>query len=50
MSKSDPEQSSASDTGVKPTVWQRFQAHMKKWWWLYAIAVICIFLVIFLPM
>ncbi|KAJ5673691.1 hypothetical protein N7507_002818 [Penicillium longicatenatum] len=49
MSKSDPEQSSASDTGAKPTVWQRFQAHMKKWWWLYGIAVICIFLVIFLP-
>ncbi|KAJ6111257.1 hypothetical protein N7486_003492 [Penicillium sp. IBT 16267x] len=51
MSKIDPEQSSASDTNVlvKPTIWQRFKAHMKKWWWLYLIAVICIFLMIFLP-
>ncbi|KAJ5912278.1 hypothetical protein N7504_001161 [Penicillium tannophilum] len=49
MSKSDPEQSSNASDTVKPTIWQRFKAHMKKWWWLYAIAFICIFLVIFLP-
>ncbi|KAJ5786930.1 uncharacterized protein N7503_012142 [Penicillium pulvis] len=49
MSKFDPEQSSNASDTVKPTIWRCFKAHMKKWWWLYAIAVICIFLVIFLP-
>ncbi|KAJ5925788.1 hypothetical protein N7454_007298 [Penicillium verhagenii] len=53
MSTFDPEQSWGAydkNTVVKPTVWQRFQAHMKKWWWVYLIAIICIFLVIFLPL
>ncbi|KAJ5523684.1 hypothetical protein N7494_010334 [Penicillium frequentans] len=34
MSKSDPEQSSNASDTVTPTIWQRFKAHMKKWWWL----------------
>lgn len=53
MSKSDPEESSgASDENVpaKPTIWQRFKTHMKKWWWAYVIGFIVIFLVVFLPM
>ncbi|KAJ5259600.1 hypothetical protein N7478_012581 [Penicillium angulare] len=52
MSKSDAEESSATsqaDKVAKPTIWQRFKAHMKKWWWVYLIAFICIFLVVFLP-
>lgn len=58
MSKSDVDQSSttedANDVGVapaaKPTFWQRFKAHMKKWWWVYLIAFGCIVLVVVLPM
>ncbi|KAJ5088881.1 hypothetical protein N7456_012497 [Penicillium angulare] len=52
MSKSDPEESSATshtDEVAKLTIWQRFKRHMKKWWWVYLIAFICIFLVVFLP-
>lgn len=58
MSKSDVEQSSATDDSndatavpaTKPTFWQRFKAHMKKWWWVYLIAFCCIVLVTVLPM
>ncbi|KAJ5725025.1 uncharacterized protein N7483_006382 [Penicillium malachiteum] len=52
MSKSDLEESSGgSETNVitKPTIWQRFKSHMKKWWSAYLIGFICIFLVVFLP-
>ncbi|KAJ5815026.1 hypothetical protein N7474_006803 [Penicillium riverlandense] len=59
MSKSDLGQSSDSDTNVwaaatgattKPTRWQRFKAHMKKWWWAYLFGFCCVFLVVFLPL
>ncbi|KAJ5099055.1 hypothetical protein N7532_006056 [Penicillium argentinense] len=54
MSKSDVEQSSDSEgndatAATKPTLWQRFKAHMKKWWWVYLIAFIVIVLVTVLP-
>ncbi|KAJ5741688.1 hypothetical protein N7533_011097 [Penicillium manginii] len=52
MSKSDIEQSSESEVnGVsaavapKPTLWQRFKAHMKKWWWVY-LAVFCVIVLV----
>ncbi|CEJ56143.1 hypothetical protein PMG11_02364 [Penicillium brasilianum] len=57
MSKSDLEDSSGSDTNCatgalpkKPTIWQRFKTHMKKWWWVYLIAFCCIVLVTLLPL
>ncbi|KAJ5226886.1 uncharacterized protein N7469_006892 [Penicillium citrinum] len=57
MSKSDIEQSSDSEVNgsgadvlaTKPTLWQRFKAHMKKWWWVYLIALCVIVLVTVLP-
>ncbi|KAJ5614856.1 hypothetical protein N7528_008510 [Penicillium herquei] len=52
MSKSDIEESStgsATNVIAKPTIWQRFKSHMKKWWWAYLIGFICVFLVVFLP-
>ncbi|KAL4888776.1 xylose isomerase-like protein [Aspergillus ambiguus] len=54
-SKSDVEQvSDASDTNVagpptKPTFFQRWKTHMKKWWWAYLIGFCCIVLIIILP-
>ncbi|CRG82754.1 hypothetical protein PISL3812_00100 [Talaromyces islandicus] len=35
---------------AKLTRWQRFKAHMKKWWWVYLIAFGCIVLVVVLPL
>ncbi|KAJ5995529.1 hypothetical protein N7481_002506 [Penicillium waksmanii] len=56
MSKSDIEHSSDSEangvtaaTAPRPTLWQRFKAHMKKWWWVYLIAFGVIVLVTVLP-
>ncbi|KAF9894017.1 hypothetical protein FE257_008989 [Aspergillus nanangensis] len=54
--KTDIEQSSdSSDANVgaplaKPTRFQRWKAHMKKWWWAYVIGFICIVLVVLLPL
>jgi uncharacterized membrane protein YdfJ with MMPL/SSD domain len=55
-SKQDIEQvSDGSDINVaaaptKPTFFQRWKRHMKKWWWAYLIGFCCIVLVIVLPM
>ncbi|PLB43510.1 hypothetical protein P170DRAFT_513869 [Aspergillus steynii IBT 23096] len=55
MSKADIEQSSdisesdGTSTPVKPTLFQRWKAHMKKWWWLYLIIFCIIVLVTVLP-
>ncbi|KAJ5226499.1 hypothetical protein N7468_007724 [Penicillium chermesinum] len=54
MSKSaiDTALSSGSDLDdvVKPTLWQRFTAHMKKWWWVHGIVIIVVVLVTVLPL
>ncbi|KAK1146502.1 hypothetical protein N8T08_002931 [Aspergillus melleus] len=55
MSKPDIEQSSdvseadGTSTPVKPTLFQRWKAHMKKWWWIYLIVFCIIVLVTVLP-
>ncbi|KAJ5197982.1 uncharacterized protein N7498_007099 [Penicillium cinerascens] len=57
MSKSDLENSSDSDApsnanavaAAKPTVWQRFKASLKRWWWCYVIGVSIVVLVVVLP-
>lgn len=48
----DAENSSGASAanGVKPTLWQRYKAHMKKWWWVYLIVVIVVVLVTVLPL
>ena len=38
------------ESPAKPTFFQRFKTHMKKWWWLYVIVFCCIVLVVILPM
>ena len=40
----------AQAPAAKPTLFQRYKAHMKKWWWVYVIVVCCIVLVVVLPM
>lgn len=56
MSKSDIEHSSsganpeaAATDPVKPTLFQRFKTHMKRWWWVYLIAFCAVVLVVVLP-
>ncbi|KAK6815289.1 hypothetical protein RU639_008917 [Aspergillus parasiticus] len=55
MSKGNAEQSSfkleENESAVvpKPTFFQRWKAHMKKWWWLYLIGLACVVLVTVLP-
>lgn len=51
--KTDVEQSSdVSDASppLKATFFQRFKAHMKKWWWAYLLGFIVIVLVTVLPL
>lgn len=36
--------------GAKPSFFQRFKSHMKKWWWVYLIVLIVVVLVVVLPM
>ncbi|KAE8134451.1 hypothetical protein BDV38DRAFT_273617 [Aspergillus pseudotamarii] len=56
MSKGNSEQSSLKQEEIgstvvpKPTLFQRWKAHMKKWWWLYLIGLGCIVLVTVLPL
>lgn len=35
---------------VKPSLFQRWKTHMKRWWWVYVIVVIVVVLVVVLPM
>ncbi|KAJ5129771.1 Protein of unknown function DUF3712 [Penicillium bovifimosum] len=54
MSKSDISGSSEADEALpgpaKPTFWNRFKAHMKRFWWAYLIAFCIAVLVIILPL
>lgn len=54
MSKSDISSNSEADEGLpasaKPTLWSRFKAHLKRFWWAYSIAFCISVLVIILPM
>lgn len=36
--------------GAKPSFFQRWKTHMKRWWWVYLIVVIVVVLVVVLPM
>ncbi|KAJ5492922.1 hypothetical protein N7539_001668 [Penicillium diatomitis] len=56
MVKADIEDGSSSDghetakeSSERPSVWNRFGRHFKRWWWLYLVAFCCLFLIIFLP-
>ncbi|KAF7719761.1 Uncharacterized protein PECH_005678 [Penicillium ucsense] len=56
MVKADIEDGSSSDghetakeSTKRPSVWNRFGRHFKRWWWLYLVAICCLFLIIFLP-
>ncbi|KAF4760657.1 hypothetical protein HAV15_007684 [Penicillium sp. str.  len=53
MSKSDISSNSEADEGLpasaKPTLWSRFKAHLKRFWWAYSIAFCISVLVIILP-
>ncbi|KAJ6073170.1 hypothetical protein N7467_011255 [Penicillium canescens] len=53
MSKSDTsgisDTNEAAATTAKPTLWQHFKTHMKRFWWAYLIGVCCAVLVIILP-
>jgi hypothetical protein len=53
MSKSDTsgisDANEAAAATAKPTLWQRFKTHMKRFWWAYFIGVCCAVLVIILP-
>lgn len=35
---------------AKPSLFQRWKIHMKRWWWVYVIVVIVVVLVVVLPM
>lgn len=56
ITMSDPETTDSQGVAagakeaIRPTRWQRFKAHMKKWWWVYLIAFGCIVLVVVLPL
>ncbi|CAI7651013.1 unnamed protein product [Penicillium crustosum] len=54
MSKSDISSNSEADEGLpasaKPTLWTRFKAHLKRFWWAYSIAFCISALVIILPL
>ena len=48
--KSNNSQTNVTEMALKPSIFQRFKTHMKRWWWAYVIGFCVAVLVTVLPL